>query len=124
MPKRKSNPSIPVPAPSISLSSFDAALDLMACETFARLETLSLRFEAAAGIKLNDGVAKHRWEEAVARYWMTRSMEQCCMAMASGSSSRPAEIPADGEVKMESKDEEDCSGMSKITSCSVKRDSS
>ncbi len=107
MPKRKTNPCTQSSVSPVSLSSFDAALDLLACDTFTRLESLSLKFETAAGIKLNDGVVKHRWEEAVGRYWMTKSMEQCCMAMANGGSSwQIGDVPTDGEVKMEEREDE------------------
>lgn len=78
MPKRKSDSG---PSVGVSLTSLDAALDLLACETFTRLETLSTKFEAAAGIKLNDGVVKTRWEEAVRRYGVMKSMDDLCCSM-------------------------------------------
>jgi hypothetical protein len=76
MPKRKSEPALPV-----SLASLDAALDLLACETFTRLSSLTGKFEAAAGVKLNDGVVKTRWEEAVRRYWVMKGMDDLCCSM-------------------------------------------
>jgi len=108
MPKRRTNPCLPASASSVSLVSFDAALDILASDTFTRLEALCAKFEAAATIQLNEGVLKHRWEEAVKRYWMMKSMEQCCMAMANGTSSRKANVtPVDGGVKMEDGGEAD-----------------
>ena len=94
MPKRKSNPCVPASVVP-SLGSLDAALDILACDTFSRLDAVARKFEAAAGIQLNQGVVATRWKEAVNRYWMTKSMEQCCMAMANG-----AEVPAHSEVQM------------------------
>ena len=98
MPKRKSSPGLPTSSRPVSLTCFDAALDLLASETFGRLEVLSTRFEAAAGIELNHGVVKNRWEEAVKRYWMMRSMDELCCA-----ASRPArsDTSLDGETNMD-----------------------
>ncbi|KIR77100.1 hypothetical protein I306_05920 [Cryptococcus gattii EJB2] len=76
MPKRKSNPSDHVPNPPLPLSSLDAALDLLVCDTFTRLNSVAAKFEACAGVKLNDGVVKARWEEAVSRYWVIKSMDE------------------------------------------------
>lgn len=76
MPKRKSNPSEHVPIAPLPLSSLDAALDLLVCDTFTRLNSVAAKFEACAGVKLNDGVVKARWEEAVSRYWVIKSMDE------------------------------------------------
>lgn len=76
MPKRKSNPSDYLPNPPPPLSSLDAALDLLVCDTFTRLNSVAAKFEACAGVKLNDGVVKARWEEAVSRYWVIKSMDE------------------------------------------------
>ncbi|UOH79327.1 hypothetical protein LQV05_000324 [Cryptococcus neoformans] len=76
MPKRKSNPSEHVPILPLPLSSLDAALDLLVCDTFTRLNSVAAKFEACAGVKLNDGVVKARWEEAVSRYWVIKSMDE------------------------------------------------
>jgi hypothetical protein len=115
MPKRKTNPCAPATNPCLSISSFDAALDLLACETFTRLDHLTCKFEAASGVRLDDGVVKTRWEEAVKRYWVMKGMDDlCCTAGASGSGgaggvgvggggakrSLTAEAVLDGEVKM------------------------
>ena len=82
MPKRKSDCA---PQAQISIASLDAALDLLACETFTRLHQLTVKFEAAAGVQLNDGVVKKRWEEAVRRYWVMKSMDDlCCGAKSDG----------------------------------------
>ncbi|TXT08997.1 hypothetical protein VHUM_02471 [Vanrija humicola] len=75
MPKRKLSSAESAPAPPPSLASLDAALDLLACETFTRLQALTSKFEVAAGVRLNDGVVKHRWDEAVKRYWVMKSMD-------------------------------------------------
>ena len=77
MPKRKSESS----GAPVSLASLDAALDLLACETFTRLSNLTGKFEAAAGVKLNDGVVTSRWEEAVRRYWVMKGMDDLCCSM-------------------------------------------
>ncbi|WVQ72382.1 hypothetical protein IAR50_001934 [Cryptococcus sp. DSM 104548] len=74
MPKRKSIDPIPPPPPP--LSSLDAALDLLVCDTFTRLDSIAAKFEACAGVKLNDGVVRARWEEAVNRYWVMKSMDE------------------------------------------------
>ena len=80
MPKRKSSACGPVPPPpaALTLSSLDAALDLLACDTFTRIDALGKKFESAAGIKLQDGILKARWEEAVKRYWVMKSMDDLC----------------------------------------------
>ncbi|WWD17180.1 hypothetical protein CI109_101618 [Kwoniella shandongensis] len=75
MPKRKCAPCDGSTAP-LPLNSFDAALDLLVCDTFTRLDLLTSKFEACAGVKLNDGVVKSRWEEALNRYWVMKSMDQ------------------------------------------------
>lgn len=115
MPKRKTNPCAPATNPCLSISSFDAALDLLACETFTRLDHLTCKFEAASGVRLGEGVVKTRWEEAVKRYWVMKGMDDlCCTAGASGSGGAggvvivgvgakrglTAEDVLDGEVKM------------------------
>jgi hypothetical protein len=117
MPKRKTNPCAPATNPCLSISSFDAALDLLACETFTRLDHLTCKFEAASGVRLDEGVVKTRWEEAVKRYWVMKGMDDlCCTAGASGSGGAvganvagsgggakrglTAEDVLDGEVKM------------------------
>ncbi|BEI85511.1 hypothetical protein CcaverHIS002_0509120 [Cutaneotrichosporon cavernicola] len=74
MPKRKSAEAGAAATPS--LSSLDAALDLLACEMFGRLESLTSKFEAAAGVKLNEGVVMRRWEEASKRYLVMKSMDE------------------------------------------------
>jgi hypothetical protein len=101
MPKRKSNPCLVASQPT--LSSFDAALDLLACETFTRLEALGGKFENAVGIELNDGVVKARWEEAVKRYWVMRSIDELCCGNKVKKEKAPLNGSADmdGEVKME-----------------------
>ncbi len=74
MPKRKSVEAGAAATPS--LASLDAALDLLACEMFGRLESLTAKFEAAAGVKLNEGVVMRRWEEASKRYLVMKSMNE------------------------------------------------
>ncbi|EKD00158.1 hypothetical protein A1Q2_05501 [Trichosporon asahii var. asahii CBS 8904] len=81
MPKRKATSADLSRVAPPSLSSLDAALDLLAHETFDRLQTLTSKFEAAAGVKLNDGVVKARWEEAVKRYWVMKSMDDLCCSV-------------------------------------------
>jgi hypothetical protein len=73
MPKRKTNP-----CASTSLSSFDAALDLLASDTFSRLEKLTRQFETAVGVELSEEAIKQRWEQAVQRYWVTKSLDDLC----------------------------------------------
>lgn len=75
MPKRKTSPCRSSSKGSITLSSLDAALDMLATDTFTRLDSLIAKFENAAGIQVAPGQAKVRWEEAVKRYWVMRSME-------------------------------------------------
>lgn len=48
---------------------------MLATDTFTRLDSLISKFELAAGIQVAPGQAKARWEEAVNRYWVMRSME-------------------------------------------------
>ena len=83
MPKRKSD--VFCPTQNLSLSSLDAAFDILACETFTRLDQLSAKFEAAAGIKLNEGVVKKRWDDAVQRFYMMKGLDGLsCAAAAAG----------------------------------------
>lgn len=98
MPKRKA----PYAADSkLSVSSLDAAFDILANETFSRLDNLVKKFETATCMRLNEGVAKARWEEACKRYWVTRAMEDlCCGLQPSTSQVRPQPMetePVDGE---------------------------
>lgn len=81
MPKRKASSADLSRVAPPSLSSLDAALDLLASETFDRLQTLTSKFETAAGVKLNDGVVKTRWEEAVKRYWVMKSIDDLCCSV-------------------------------------------
>ncbi|KAK4689977.1 hypothetical protein P7C73_g110, partial [Tremellales sp. Uapishka_1] len=101
MPKRKANPSAPVTAPALSISSFDAALDILASDTLARLDSLADKFEVSAGIKLKEGVVRARWEEAVKRRDVMKSMEKLCCGMV-GPSQSSSEIA--GEIRMEESD--------------------
>nr|XP_018262833.1 uncharacterized protein I303_04318 [Kwoniella dejecticola CBS 10117]OBR84991.1 hypothetical protein I303_04318 [Kwoniella dejecticola CBS 10117] len=81
MPKRKCAPCDSLPQPTLQLGSLDAALDLLACDTFTRLDGLTAKFESCAKVKLEEGVVKARWEEAVKRYWVMKSMDElCCTA--------------------------------------------
>lgn len=89
MPKRKSgtgtgtsaSASDAAPHAPVSLASFDAALDLLACETFTRLEGIKGKFEAAAGLTLDESAVRLRWEDAVKRYWVMKSIgDLCCSA--------------------------------------------
>jgi len=117
MPKRKSGSHEPSPFPTPSLTSLDAALDLLACETFTRLSSLTAKFETAAGVKLNDGVIKHRWEEACMRYWLMKSMDDLSCA---GSSKPPeGENEANGEIAM-TDDDPTVNGESSVTRMCVR----
>lgn len=109
MHKRKSNPCNTPITYGPSITSFDAALDLLACDTFTRLDSLTKQFEKAVGMRLEDGVALKRWEEAVMRYWVMRDMDDlCCGKMAA----RRGSAEGDGEeVKMEDGEEEDAESM-------------
>ncbi|OCF32997.1 hypothetical protein I316_05335 [Kwoniella heveanensis BCC8398] len=78
MPKRKTAPCDLLQKQTIPLNSLDAALDLLVCDTFTRLEQLTKKFEACANVKLEDGVVKKRFEEAVKRYWVMKSMDELC----------------------------------------------
>ncbi|KAL7421928.1 hypothetical protein Q5752_003700 [Cryptotrichosporon argae] len=81
MPKRKStSPG----SPGISLTSFDAALDLLACETFARVAKLADNFEVATSVRLSDTVCRSRWDEAVGRYWLMKSLDGLCCGSGGG----------------------------------------
>ncbi|WWC89197.1 uncharacterized protein L201_004115 [Kwoniella dendrophila CBS 6074] len=101
MPKRKTAPCDSLGTSSIQLGSLDAALDLLACDTFTRLEGLTTKFEACAKVKLEEGVVKARWEEAVKRYWVMKSMDElCCTA-------KKAAIKENDVDRME----EDCDGQ-------------
>lgn len=48
---------------------------MLATDTFARLDSLINKFELAAGVQVAPGQAKARWDEAVKRYYVMRSME-------------------------------------------------
>ena len=83
MPKRKSaGSSSTQPRAPLSLASFDAALDLLACETFTRLEGIKSKFEDAAGFDIDETAVRGRWEEAVKRYWVMKSMDDLCCGAA------------------------------------------
>ncbi|WVR06930.1 hypothetical protein IAU60_003966 [Kwoniella sp. DSM 27419] len=77
MPKRKSAP-CDGNQPPIPLNSLDAALDLLVCDTFTKLEQIAAKFESCANVKLDDGVVRKRYEEAVKRYWVMKSMDELC----------------------------------------------
>ncbi|KAL1411406.1 hypothetical protein Q8F55_002362 [Vanrija albida] len=105
MPKRKLSSASSAPAPPPSLASLDAALDLLACETFTRLQALTSKFEVAAGVRLNDGVVKHRWDEAVKRYWVMKSMDDLsCGGARSLTAALEDECSPHGEVSMRDSD--------------------
>ncbi|CAK9781149.1 hypothetical protein CC85DRAFT_269205 [Cutaneotrichosporon oleaginosum] len=96
MPKRKSDEAGGTATPS--LSSLDAALDLLACEMFGRLESLTSKFEAAAGVKLNEGEVMRRWEEASKRYLVMKSMDELtCSAKSALDGSMVLDEGADAE---------------------------
>ncbi|WVF71307.1 hypothetical protein IAT40_006110 [Kwoniella sp. CBS 6097] len=78
MPKRKTAPCDAFQTQTVPLNSLDAALDLLVCDTFTRLEQLTTKFETCAKVKLEDGVVKKRFEEAVKRYWVMKSMDELC----------------------------------------------
>jgi hypothetical protein len=80
----------------IGLSSLDAALDMLATDTFARLDSLIGKFEQAAGIQVAPGQAKTRWEDAVKRYWVMRSME---VLSCSGHLDKGKERAVDGDME-------------------------
>lgn len=92
MPKRKSINT------SATLGSLDAALDLLVCESFQRLESVAARWEAAAGVKLNPGVLRERWDEAAKRYWVMKSMDELCCTAGASSSKLPED---DGAVMID-----------------------
>ena len=98
---------------NVSLSSFDAALDLLACETFTRLDQLSTKFEAAAGIKLNEGVVHKRWEDAVGRYWMMKGLDGLSCASKAAVGGYPSDM-ADQAFRC------GCEGYKKFGRCSCK----
>lgn len=81
MPKRKTSPCPDQQRASsskgmITLSSLDSALDLLANDTFTKLDGLVGKFENATGIIVDPSQARMRWEEAVKRYWVMRSMDE------------------------------------------------
>lgn len=78
MPKRKTNPCVSTTSTPVSLSSLDAALDLLACDTFTRLDSLTAKFEQAAGLTLDENAVRSRWDEAVKRYWVIKSIDDLC----------------------------------------------
>lgn len=90
MPKRKALCDVRDTS-KLSVSSLDAAFDMLASETFTKIDHLVRKFETAAKIQLNDGVAKSRWEEACKRYWVTKAMEDLCCG------ARPVPAVADTE---------------------------
>lgn len=103
MPKRKAEI---CGSGSLSITSLDAALDMLACDTFTRLQTITSKFEAAAGIKLNEGVIRNRWDEAVRRYWVMKGMDDLvCTAKKAFSAPEKAEEDGD-EAKMDDGNED------------------
>lgn len=99
MPKRKSVEAGAAATPS--LASLDAALDLLACEMFGRLESLTAKFEAAAGVKLNEGVVMRRWEEASKRYWVMKSMDDLSCTGSNKSKAGPDETEGQGNMVLD-----------------------
>jgi hypothetical protein len=73
MPKRKASSSSS--SSRLTTASVDAALDVLATETFERLHHLVVKFKEASGIELGEEAAKCRWEEACKRHWVMKSLE-------------------------------------------------
>lgn len=73
MPKRKASSSS-----RLTVSSVDAALDVLAAETFEKLRHLVNKFNEASGIQLSEDAVKSRWEEACKRHWVMKAMEDLC----------------------------------------------
>ena len=67
--------------PPPTLSCLDAALDFLACETFTRLDQLTAKFELVAGVNLKPGTVKARWEEAIRRYELVKSLDGLCCSL-------------------------------------------
>lgn len=58
---------------------------MLACETFTRLEGIKTKFEQAAGFDIDETAMRVRWEEAVKRYWVMKSIDDlCCGSAPSG----------------------------------------
>lgn len=89
MPKRKISSSS-----RLTVSSVDAALDVLAAETFEKLRILVNKFHDASGIELSQDAAKRRWEDACKRHWVMKAMEDlCCDSKAEATTSREGTRP-------------------------------
>lgn len=98
MPKRKSNPCASLDRQPPSLSSLDAAFDLLACDTFGRLDTLVQQFEKAVALQLDKSVVRARWDEAVKRYYVMKEMDGLCCTQSVNSSRRNSVERGDKEL--------------------------
>ncbi|ORY32800.1 hypothetical protein BCR39DRAFT_521630 [Naematelia encephala] len=107
MPKRKSsNPCSSIGGGGVgiqqpSVACFDAALDLLACDTFSRLDQIKRCFEDRAGIQFDDGIVQRRWDEAVKRYWVMKSMDELCCSMRSTKGNGNGNGNGNGEMDQE-----------------------
>lgn len=83
MPKRKALDAPLHKGPSsskLNISCFDAALDVLATETFDKLRQLADKFRQASGVELSERAAQGRWDEACKRHMVMKAMEDLCCA--------------------------------------------
>jgi hypothetical protein len=77
----------------INISCLDAALDVLATETFDKLRQLADKFRQASGVELSERAAQGRWDEACKRHMVMKAMEDLCCA------SRELDEGADNEMQ-------------------------
>ena len=76
-----------------TISSFDAALDILATSVFDKLREYKSKFEEASGMVLSDRAMQQRWDEACKRHSVMKAMEDLCCA--------PREVNGDSDMRIE-----------------------
>lgn len=63
-----------------TISTFDAALDMLATSVFDKLRDYKEKFEQASGMELSERAMQVRWDEACKRHMVMKAMEDLCCA--------------------------------------------
>jgi hypothetical protein len=101
MPKRKQSSGQPHRHSSsqFTITSFDAALDVLAAETFDRLRQLADKFQEASGVEVTERARQIRWDEACKRHMVMKAMEDlCCVSRDMDSHNESDMNPTDSEL--------------------------
>jgi len=85
-----------------TMSTFDAALDMLATSVFDKLRDYKEKFEQASGIELSERTIQIRWDEACKRHMVMKAMEDlCCAPREPGPIADSDMQVAEGEFKKE-----------------------